>query len=229
MNILAIDTSTKMGSIAITSDDQLLAQVQLNVEVTHTERLLPAIDALMQQIGWDLSQIHGLAVAIGPGSFTGLRVGLATVKGFATARHLPVVGISSLLALAHNGLLSHRPVVAILDAKRKEVYSAAYQFENGMLQNEILSEEVIQPGLLAAKLKKIGPCWLLGDGALVYQELFQKTLGENIYFPPSPMMRLQAKWIAWLAKPKLERGEGKNWETLTPNYLRLSDAEVQHG
>ena len=245
MKILAVDTSTRMGSIALADSEQLVAQIQLNLETTHTEKLLPAMDAVLRQTSWDLSHLNGLAIAIGPGSFTGLRVGLATLKGFAAAHHLPLVGISTLEALAHNGALSDLPVAAILDAKRGEVYAGIYQFawskrhprENGdpgipasagMTNCTILMKETaIAPILLCNTLKELGPCWLIGDGALHYQKIFQETLKENAFFPPEPLMRLQAKWIAWLALPRLQKGEGKNWASLAPNYLRLSDAETK--
>ena len=95
MKILAIDTSTRMGSIALADSEQLVAQIQLNLETTHTEKLLPAMDAVLRQTSWDLSHLNGLAIAIGPGSFTGLRGGLATLKGFAVAPHFPLFGVFS--------------------------------------------------------------------------------------------------------------------------------------
>lgn len=227
MKILAIDTSSRIGSVAALADENLIGQIQLNVEATHTERLLPAISIFLKQIGWNFSDITGLALAIGPGSFTGLRIGLATAKGFAQGSDLPIVGISSLLALAHNAHDSVVPVVALMDAKRKEVYAAVYQFKNGTVQKTLLEEQAIAPYDLSTALKKIGDCLLLGDGALAYQEFFREQLGSHAHFSHPLALRPEAKWIAWLAKPLLEKGEGKDWENLTPNYLRLSDAK--HG
>lgn len=215
MKILAVDTSTKMGSVALTEDEALIAQIQLNVEITHTERLLPATENLFRQTGLTLEEMGGLAVAIGPGSFTGLRIGLATMKGFAQAQNLPLVGVSSLMALACNALTSDKPVVACLDAHRGEVYVAVYKnMEN------IIKEQAMKPDLLCEPLKKIGPCWLVGDGALRYRQIFADQLGEQALFAPQTLMRLEAKWVAYLASPGLHRGEGSNYRGLTPNYLR---------
>lgn len=222
MKVLAVDTSTKMGSAALTEDDRLIAQIQLNVEVTHTERLLPAIQILLEQAGWNLENLEGLALAIGPGSFTGLRVGLATMKGFAQAQNLPLVGVSSLLALACNGSAGDQPVLACLDAHRGEVYAAAY-----LKMENVLEEQSIKPDLLCKPLKKIGPCWLIGDGVVRYRQIFEDQLGEAARFAPELLMRPEAKWVAWLAAPDLRRGEGRNWQGLVPNYLRPSDAECK--
>lgn len=225
LKILALDTSTRSGSVALSLGWQRVAETRFDAEVTHAERLLPAIGDLLERVGWSLSDLNGLALTHGPGSFTGLRIGLATLKAFAKARNLPLVGISSLLTLAHNGALSHLPVVAVMDARRDEVYAAAYAFKEGLLQKQVLEEQALKPILLCEKLRALGPCWLVGDGAAFYRPLFQGELRESAFFPPEPLMHLQAKWVAWLALPRLERGEGKDWENLAPNYLRLSDAE----
>ncbi|MDO8526704.1 MAG: tRNA (adenosine(37)-N6)-threonylcarbamoyltransferase complex dimerization subunit type 1 TsaB [Deltaproteobacteria bacterium] len=225
--ILALDTATRLGSIALTEGLQLCAETRFNTEVTHTERILPALESLLTRIGWDLSDLDGLALTIGPGSFTGLRIGLATFKGFAQVHALPLIGISSLKALAHNGSSSTLPVVSLMDAKRGEVYAAAYTFHEGILDKNIFQEQAIKPELLCKTLRELGSCWLLGDGALHYRELFERELGELALFPPESSMPLQAKWVAGLALPLLEKGEGKDWARLTPNYLRLSDAETK--
>lgn len=229
MKILAIDTSTRMGSIALVEGPHLVAEMQMNVEATHTERLLPAISVLFEKTGWKISDLNGLALTIGPGSFTGLRIGLVTLKGFSHVHHLSIVGVSSLLALAHNGALSHWPVAAIMDAKRGEVFGGAYQFEKGHVLETLIPEQCVKPEIFCEALKRFEGCWLIGDGALRYEKLFGDALGKKIYFPPMPLMRLQAKWVAWLALPRLEKGEGKDWKNLTPNYLRLSDAEIKTG
>lgn len=225
MKILAVDTSTKMGSIALSDNENLLAEMQLNVEATHTEKLLPAIETLLHQTGCDLSKVEGLAVSIGPGSFTGLRIGLATMKGFAQARQIPLVGVSSLLALAHNGLTSDQPVVAMIDAHRQEVYAAGYLFKNRSIEN-IIEEQAVKPDILCKKLAKLGACWLIGDGAIRYSQIFQEHLGSKVHFPPTPLMRLQAKWVGYLGWQSLKKEEGKDWTRLTPNYLRKSDAQI---
>ncbi|OGQ04243.1 MAG: tRNA (adenosine(37)-N6)-threonylcarbamoyltransferase complex dimerization subunit type 1 TsaB [Deltaproteobacteria bacterium RIFCSPLOWO2_12_FULL_44_12] len=227
MKILSLDTATRMGSIALVDEDQLLGEIQFNTEITHTERLLPGIENLLQKTGCHLKDLDGLACTIGPGSFTGLRIGLATLKGFAQVYKLPIVGVSSLLTLAHNGILSELPIVSLLDAKRGEVYAAAYQFKQGILKETLIPEQAVKPEILCDTLSKLGPCWLLGDGAYVYRELFTDRLQSNVIYPPEFLMRIHAKWIAWLALPRFKKGEGKDWQRLTPNYLRPSDAELK--
>ena len=245
MKILAADTSTKIVSIAVLNNADTKINIHKSFQRSQGSALIPMIKKLLDRVHWKIKDIELFCAGVGPGSFTGLRVGLATLKGFAAAHHLPLVGISTLEALAHNGALSDLPVAAILDAKRGEVYAGIYQFawskrhprENGdpgipasagMTNCTILMKETaIAPILLCNTLKELGPCWLIGDGALHYQKIFQEALKENAFFPPEPLMRLQAKWIAWLALPRLQKGEGKNWASLAPNYLRLSDAETK--
>ena len=99
----------------------------------------------------------------------------------------------------------------------------------GPLFGETHPKRLAGPAFSTTSLKRFEGCWLIGDGALRYAKLFEDALGEKVYFPPMPLMRLQAKWIAWLALPRLEKGEGKDWKNLTPNYLRLSDAEIKAG
>ena len=203
MKILAIDTSTKRGSIALAEGDRCVSEKIFNAEVTHTENLLPAIDAIFKQAGWRLADLNGLGMTIGPGSFTGLRIGLATMKAFARVHHLPLVGVSSLLALATSECLSDLPVAAIMDAKRGEVYAAVYAFSKGDVSKILLKEQAIKPEALSNALKSIGDCRLPGED------------------------QLRASCVAKLAYTSLKKGEGKNWTSLTPNYLRLSDAEIK--
>lgn len=227
MKILSIDTSTRMGSVALTVGENLVAQAHLNVEVTHTERLLPGIESLLCQTGWKLKDLNGLALAIGPGSFTGLRIGLATLKGFAKVHNLPIIGVSTLEALAYSGCLSEQPVAAMLDAKRGEIYAALYSFKNGCISKVLLKECCLPPSEMIKVLHEYQPCRLLGDGALVYKQEFREAFKDRVCFAPLPMMRVEAKWIGYLAFPRLQKGEGTHWETLAPNYIRATDAEIQ--
>ncbi len=201
MKILAVDTSTKIGSIALLDGANVISEMALNIEVTHSEKLLPAIEKIFAKVGWDFSELEGLAVAIGPGSFTGLRIGLATMKGFAQAQKLPLVGVSSLMALATSASTSDKPVVAVLKAGRGEVYASAVLFKDGILNKIILEEQAINPELLRKTLTSYEPCL---------------TVGEE---------QIKARSVGILGLEKLKRGEGKNWAGLVPNYLRKSDAE----
>lgn len=226
MKILGIDTSGRVGSICLAAAEKIIAEMSLDTEVTHTERLLPAIDLLLKQVGWGLADFGGLALAIGPGSFTGLRIGLATLKGFAQVYDLPIVGVSSLEVLAHNACDRSTPVAALMDARRGQVYAAVYKFhENHKEPDTCCGEQAIAPQKLCLLLKKFAPCLLLGDGANLYGKIFREELGEGLQFGDAEAMRLHARWVARLAWPRLKKGEGKNWHAMVPNYLRKSDAE----
>jgi len=217
MKVLAFDTSTKKGSVALTDGEKLIAECQQDLDIRHTEQLLPSIDKILNENSWKIGDIEGIAVSIGPGSFTGLRIGLATAKAFAGANNIPLIGVSSLEALACNAQPSEYPVVAILDARRKEVFASLVK---------VLDEQAISPENLCDTLKKLGPLTLVGDGAIFYKDIFQEKLGKQAHFLPDDQMNIHARWIAHLALPKLKNGEGSDWEGLSPNYLRLSDAEL---
>lgn len=221
MKILAVDTTTQTGSVALLDGEKVVAETILDIQVTHAEKLLPGLDDLFKKEGWSFDQLQGLAVSLGPGSFTGLRIGLATMKAFAQSLNLPLVGVSSLEALAYNAHESQKPVAAILDAKRKEVYAGIYQFSHGHISKILLEEQAIAPDLLCNTLKKIGPSLLIGDGAAALKELFPGEFGEK------EKMQIRAGWVGRLALAKIKRGEGEDWRNLVPNYLRSSDAEIK--
>lgn len=219
MRILAIDTSTSKGSIALLDSDKQVWERKLDLELSHTERLLPAIEGLLEEAGAGILTLDGLAVGIGPGSFTGLRIGLATMKAFAQAGNLPLVGVSTLEAMAHNVAESKEPVAAVLDAKRKEIFLGLYQFENGKLKETLLKEQVLKPEEAATILKSWGTVRFVGDALQTYPQTFIGILEKN--------SEIKASWIGKLALPRLKLGDGKEGLSLTPNYIRKSDAEIK--
>jgi tRNA threonylcarbamoyladenosine biosynthesis protein TsaB len=225
MRILAIDTSTMFGSVALCDGDQLIAEEQLGVEVTHSERLLGTIDHLLQISKWGNDAIEGVAVAIGPGSFTGLRIGLATAKGLALGLQRPIAGASSLLALAYNGIFSEKTVVSVIDARRAEVYAAAYKFEKGKPKC-VLKDLVCDPDVLSKKLASIkGGLFLVGDGVVTYEKVFRNGLKNKAAINAHELKFPHASYLARIASGKLKRG-GDDIVKLVPNYLRHSDAEI---
>ncbi|MFH1873641.1 MAG: tRNA (adenosine(37)-N6)-threonylcarbamoyltransferase complex dimerization subunit type 1 TsaB [Pseudomonadota bacterium] len=229
-SILAIDTSTVFGSVAVCQNKELVAQVQLGVKVTHSERLLATIESVLQFADIDKHQLDAVAVASGPGSFTGLRIGLATAKGLALGLDIPLYGISSLLTLAYNGLFAKDIVVSVIDARRQEVYAAAYCFELAHKNEQVkslLPEQTISPKNLAEELKQFSePLLFMGDGAQVYEQEFKRILGEQAIFSSFDNRYPQAANLASLAYEKLCTDEKDDLETLSPNYLRKSDAEI---
>src|SRR5512138_896658 len=180
MLVLGIETSTRQGGAALVGDEGLVSEYTLNVEVTHSERLLPAIDRMLHDAGATLATLGGLAVSIGPGSFTGLRIGLSTAKGLAYATGLPVVGVPSLEALAWAVPAARWPVCAVLDARKQEVYAALFQHEPTGLRR-IIEDRALAPEALCELIRK--PTLFVGDGVAAYGELFARLLGERFLLP----------------------------------------------
>ncbi len=164
MNILAIETSTLTGSVAITSETQVIGELTLSVSVRHSERLMPAIDRLFSDAGMKIADIDLFAVAKGPGSFTGLRIGMAAAQGLASAAKKPVIGISTLEGLAVNGLYFSGLIVPVLNAFRGEVYRGIFRSEGNTLirlqEDAVMSMEALKKELESVEK----PILLLGDG-----------------------------------------------------------------
>lgn len=226
MKILALDTSCMMGSVAILDGDRIIAEQLLNTKITHSERLIPSIQTVLDAADAKLSDLAAFAVAIGPGSFTGLRIGLGAVKGLAFALSKPVVGVSSLVALAYNLYGSELPIVSVLDARRGEYYVSINRFEKNKLVN-ILDETVLPPEevvahAVALKEKVV----FLGDGVYGLEKLIEKKLSKKAVVPPPGILYPRASNIAWLAITRLEKGDSDDLAALVPNYIRRSDAEL---
>ncbi|MDD5153446.1 MAG: tRNA (adenosine(37)-N6)-threonylcarbamoyltransferase complex dimerization subunit type 1 TsaB [Desulfovibrionales bacterium] len=225
MKILAVDTSTHTGSVALTDNGAVLAEYSLFSKETHSRRLLQAVEHLLAQTGLALNDIDGLAVTIGPGSFTGIRIGLATFKGLALATGKPVVGISSLDALAANFPVADRPVFPVIDARKKEVFTAAYYpNEDGRLI-KTSPELALSPQDLVVRIKE--RVILVGDGARSYGEFFEKELGDKAFFAPGPFSFIRASNVAFLAAEKFKAGEQADIITMVPAYIRPSEAELK--
>lgn len=221
--ILAIDSATTAGSVALCKGETLCGEVLLNVRSTHSERLMVTIQQLLEDTATPLSAVDAIAVVHGPGSFTGVRVGMATAKGLALATGRPLVGVSSLQTLAMNIAESSCPVCALLDARKKEVYAALYQVRSGQA-HALTRERVLPPGELLRDIE--GPCLFIGEGALVYRSLIQDHLGPDARFAPWPLNVPRASQAAALARNSLEQGVWQTPHTLNPIYIRPSEAEI---
>ena len=217
MRVLAVETSTLAGGVALVDGDRLVAEYLLDVSVTHSERLLAAIDTVMTDAGWTPGDLQGLAVAVGPGSFTGLRVGLGTVKGLALALGLPVAAVPTLDAMAAVVPWSALPVCAVLHARRNEVYAALYRWDGEHFGRE--SEYMaLAPAELAGRL--VEPTLLLGDGAEAIQSPYVRRI-------PPPRRVPSPACVAVLGRARLALGETVSAAALTPFYLRPSEAELR--
>jgi len=221
--ILALDTASPSGSVALVRDGHLVGESILNLKTTHSERLLGVVDHLLGGVGCTLDQLDALAVVRGPGSFTGLRVGMATAKGLALALEVPLVGVSSLAALAANAPFARMPVCALLDARKNEVYAGLFSCAAG--RPEPLGEErVVPPETFLQGLS--GEALFVGDGAERYRSLIVRHLGGGAHFVPTPLNQPRAALVAWLAADELDGAPVSPADLLAPVYLRPSEAEL---
>ncbi|PLX83957.1 MAG: tRNA (adenosine(37)-N6)-threonylcarbamoyltransferase complex dimerization subunit type 1 TsaB [Desulfuromonas sp.] len=223
MSLLTIQTAVPAASIALSEDNRILAEFSLAVRRTHADWLVGAIDRLLADACLSVSQLDGLGVVIGPGSFTSLRVGLATVKGLALAAELPIFVVSTLQTLAMQAPFVTLPVCAMLDARKKEVYACRYSWEHGR-PRPLTMEKVGKPESIVDECNE--PTLFVGDGALVYRPLIVRQLGDRAHFAPDYLNLPRAAGAALLAFDAWQRGEGKPPEQVLPVYLRASEAEL---
>ena len=228
--LLALDTATQCCSVALTrggiQDGEMVGAMHLNGNVTHSRRLLACVDRLMTDCQVDWQGLDGIAVGLGPGSFTGLRIGMATAKGLAAGSGLPLVGVSTLdalvLPLSEEGL-----VCAMQDARKKEVYSCMYRRNGADDPHPFvrLGERVaLSPQALCSTVTE--PVCFVGDGAMVYRELLQGQLGELARFAPAQHHSVNSVAIGLLAAENVRRGDLLDTAEASPLYIRASDAEL---
>lgn len=229
MRILAIDTSTMLGGIAIMDESLLIAESRLNVRSTHSERLMTEIEHCLKQSGIKISDIDVFAVAIGPGSFTGLRIGLSTVKGFSYATGKPIVSVPTLEALVWNFPYSRYPVCTMLDARKKEVYAALFKWEEGNFIRLINGtsakpEEFTRDALRVTHDDKF---IFAGEGVILYRDKIIEVIGEKAIFASPEKTVPSPANVAALGLKKAKAGEFSEPISLTPMYIRKSEAEVK--
>jgi tRNA threonylcarbamoyladenosine biosynthesis protein TsaB len=226
MKILAVDTATASGSIALLEDTLLMAEWTLHSAQTHNRRLLKHIDGFLKELGWTLEQLDGFAVTIGPGSFTGLRIGVTTVKTLAWAGRKPFVGISSLDVLAAPFGYAAYPVCALIDARKGEIYHAFYQPDGKGRIRLLAPFQVDSPERIVEKIQ--GPTLFCGDGWPLCQNLFANTLGEWAVPASGSYQRIRASHLGELAWERLQDRSGEDPMTCVPLYVRPSEAEIRH-
>ena len=229
MKILAIDTSTMLGGIAIMDESLLIAESRLNVRSTHSERLMTEIEHCLKQSGIKISDIDVFAVATGPGSFTGLRIGVSTIKGFSYATGKPIVSVPTLEALAWNFPYSKYPVCTMLDARKKEVYAALFKWEEGnfiRLINETSAkpEEFTRDALRVTHDDKF---IFAGEGVILYRDKIIEVMGEKAIFASPEKTVPSPANVAVLGLKKAKAREFSEPISLTPMYIRKSEAEVK--
>lgn len=225
MKILAIETSTMLGGVAIIDEKiGLIAEIRLNVKTTHSERLMTAVHQALTQSELVLDDIDAFAAASGPGSFTGLRIGLSTVKGLSYATGKPMVVVPTLDAFAWNFPYSMYPVCLMLDARRSEVYAAVFKW--GPTGFERIMEDVsIKPADLLSVLE--GNVLFAGEGVRIYMDEITGVMKERAVIAPDYKMVPSPSNVAWLGLVKALRGEYIEASDAVPYYIRKSEAEVK--
>ena len=225
MRILALDSSGLVATVAIIEDEQTLAEYTVNYKKTHPQTLLPMLDEVAKMIELDLETVDAIAVAGGPGSFTGLRIGSATAKGLGLALNKPLVHIPTLDGLAYNLYGNTGLICPIMDARRNQVYTGLYRFEGNEFQ--VVEEQMaISVQELVEKLNQYGEkVTFLGDGVPVYRNVLAEGLKVSYNFAPAHMNRQRAAAVATLALKYYQEGKTETAEEHRPDYLRLSQAE----
>ena len=223
MKILAIDTATDSCSVAVMENDRLLCEINLVSGRTHSTHLMPLIRQVASMAGIELSEVDGFAVSKGPGSFTGLRIGLSTVKGLAVGFNRPLVGISTLHALAVQAAVPDYMICSLVDARKKEVYCATYRRRNQEVAQ--LGPEVVQtPQRVADSITE--PCVFVGNGAQLYAETLVNNGFPRRMLAPRSQHLIRASTIARLSLPHFKSDRTHDAALLVPSYVRKSDAEL---
>jgi len=223
MKILALDTSTETGGVALLEGEMLRAQAQIRVAKTHANQLWKIISFLLEQTGWALHDIELWVVTIGPGSFPGLRIGMATIKGLALATGKPVVGISSLEALASSFPYCPYLICPLIDARKKEVFCAFFKSDSDGVVEMIGEARHIKPQNLVQEFTE--PVLLVGNGAELYRDFFKEKLGPKALFPKPHLHLISPTVLAILARSQFLQGRQTSLDAIRPLYIRPSEAE----
>jgi len=222
--ILAFETTAKAGSVALLEDGKLLAESYQNTGLTHSQTLMVMAEDMLKAAGKTVSDLTAVAVAEGPGSFTGVRIGVAAAKGLAWGGELPCYGVSTLEAMAETLGIWEGYVCPCMDARRSQVYNALFYVNRGEIQR-IREDRAIALSDLAEELKTLdGPIFLVGDGSNLTHRTLSGEIPELI-LPPEHRLHQRASGVALAAAKKIAAGEPGDGNALTPNYLRLSQAE----
>lgn len=225
MKVLALETATIAGSIAVVDDDAgLIGEVKTDVKVAHSERLMPSIQWLLNASDTDIKDIDAFAVSIGPGSFTGLRIGLSTAKGFAYAMNKPIVPVRTLDAFARTIPFCSYMICPMLDARKNEVYSGLYKWEDHACK-KIMPETAIKPADLLEKINE--PVVITGDGSETFRQVIADKLKDKAVWAPASKMSPSASTVAEIAIEMIHQGITTDPVGLTPFYIRKSEAEIR--
>ena len=224
MLILAFETSAKAASVALLEGDKLLSESYQNTGMTHSQTLMVMAEDMLKQCGKTAKDVDAVAVAEGPGSFTGVRIGVAAAKGFAWGREIPCYGVSTLEAMAQSLGIYDGFICPVMDARRSQVYNALFEADRGEI-TRIREDRAISLDDLAEDVKKLEkPVFLVGDGSILcYNTLLERV--PSLVLPPEHRMHQRAVGVGIIAARQMIAGISGDAAALTPNYLRLSQAE----
>lgn len=225
MKLLAVDASGQVASVAVATENGILAEYSVDYLKTHSQTLLPMIDEILKMTDTDKASLDAIAVSEGPGSFTGLRIGVATVKGLAAALSKPVIAVPTLEMLAGNFLGSGELICPMMDARRNQVYTAVYRYADEELVPVIEQKACVLDEILAELNALQQPVVLLGDGVDAYKAQIQAGLTVKYRLAALHQNRQRAGSLATLALQKAKNGRMMPGSELVPEYLRLSQAE----
>jgi len=234
MKVLSIETSTLAGGVALMDEKRLIAEYRLDVVVHHSERILSAIDLLLKESGTRVADLDAIAVSVGPGSFTGLRVGLATAKGLAIGQNKPLVLVPTLEAFASIFRYSESWIVPFIDARKSEVYWSLFKAQYGRInrlshdaasKTEVALREISL--LLSAEQQAHQSVMFVGDGVSRYRELIMKEMPHVARFPSAVFQFPSAATVAELGLIKLKKGEISDPVLSVPRYVRASTPELK--
>jgi len=227
MKLLSLETSTKMGSIAITDNTQLLGEFQIAIKDTFSEMLLPTIDYVLKSTKTSIQDVDAFALAQGPGSFTSLRIGMSVVKGLALKNKVPIIPIPTLDGLASNISYSHLLICPLIDARKGEVYTAFYKKQSNHSLGKLSDDRVIAPEKLIDEIDE--ETVFLGDGSILYGDLIREKLREKAHFAPLNLLYPRATAISSLALQVIKEDQVPPQSDLfRPLYVRPPEAEVNY-
>ena len=225
MKLLALDCSGLVAGVAVVEDDRLLGEYSIDYKKTHSETLLAMLDDLAKRIELSLDSLDAVAVAGGPGSFTGLRIGSATAKGLGLALDLPIISVPTVDALAYNLYGHGRLVCPLMDARRNQTYTGLYAFADGKMQI-LRTQRAVEIGWIVGGINVLQqPVTFLGDGTGVFREYLKEHCAVPYDFAPAHMNRQRAASVAALAEEYYRDGRTETAQGHVPQYLRLSQAE----
>jgi len=226
MKILGMDTSTLMTTVAITDDQKLLGEYSLSVDMSHSEMLVPMIKSTLDGLKIHIDDIDLFTISIGPGSFTGLRIALATAKGFAIANNKPIIGVPTLEALSYN-ICSESHIVPMIDARRDRVFSGVYKW-NGNILEVVKQDDAFDIVEYCSYLNKnYDKIYVNGNGSIAYKNIISEVLRDKVIFAPFNLNYIRASSICEIAYQRFKNGKIDDVDNLKPVYLRESQAERQ--